>query len=363
MFNNFKKRKINTNIYFSENIGNRIKNNNSNLLIKIILISLLIIFFLWIFIKNSYNNFKTNPLIKDELIIEIKKWYSINDLANELKINNRFLKLYIKKNIPNFKLIAWTFKITKEATINEILDDLKKPLTPNQINITLLEWWNIYDIDSYLSEKKLIKKDEYINYVTNTNKINQLSKFFPFIKWLNTLEWYLYPDTYSIISNNFKINVLVIKQLENFENKVYNKILSNLNNKEIRKIINLASIVEKEEKNISEKSTVAWILKKRLENWWMIWADITVCYPHKLTSNECKMVITKYINEKSEYNTRTMTWLPKTPIWNPSFETINATLNYKNTSHWFYLHDTKTWKIYYADSNQWHTINKNRYLR
>jgi UPF0755 protein len=95
----------------------------------------------------------------------------------------------------------------------------------------------------------------------------------------------------------------------------------------------------------------------------MIWADITVCYPHKLTANECKMVITKYINEKSDYNTRTMSGLPKTPIWNPSFETINATVNYKKSNHWFYLHDIKTWKIYYADTNEWHTINKNRYLR
>jgi UPF0755 protein len=93
----------------------------------------------------------------------------------------------------------------------------------------------------------------------------------------------------------------------------------------------------------------------------MIWADATVCYPHKLTADECKMVVSKYIKEKSEYNTRTMKWLPKTPIWNPSFDTINATLHSKETSYWFYLHDTSTGKIYYAVTNEEHNVNKSKY--
>jgi cell division protein YceG involved in septum cleavage len=46
----------------------------------------------------------------------------------------------------------------------------------------------------------------------------------------------------------------------------------------------------------------------------MIGADITVCYPYRLTGNECKLVVSKYIKDKNEYNTRTMRGLPKTPI-------------------------------------------------
>jgi UPF0755 protein len=99
-------------------------------------------------------------------------------------------------------------------------------------------------------------------------------------------------------------------------------------------------------------------LKKRLNSGWQIWADVTVCYPHELTSNECKMVISKYISEISEYNTRTMVWLPKTPIWNPSFETINATLNDEKTDYWYYLHNISTGKIYYARTNAEHEANK-----
>jgi len=74
------------------------------------------------------------------------------------------------------------------------------------------------------------------------------------------------------------------------------------------------------------------------------------------------MVVSKYINEKSEYNTRTMVWLPKTPIWNPNFETIDATVNSETTPYFFYLHDNK-WNIYYAKNNSGHERNKNNYLR
>jgi UPF0755 protein len=345
------------------------KNINKSKKITYIKAIIIIIFLiLWITYK-SYLNFKSDILNKQEKIISIKSWENIKSLAQKLDINSDFLKTYLKYNENDFKLIKWNFKISKDAWIEQILKDLKKPIIENEINITILEWWNIFDIDNYLSNKKLIKSWEYISYVESKEKIKKLSDFFPFIEWLNTLEWFLYPDTYKVISNNFKINVFVIKQLESFEKKVYEKLFldkewnKKYENNTIEDVVNLASIVEKEEKNIKEKSTVAGILKKRLNSWWMIWADITVCYPYRLTSNECKLVVSKYINEKSEYNTRKMKWLPKSPIWNPSFETIDATLNDKESSYWFYLHDIKTWKIYYARTNSEHERNKRLYLR
>ena len=322
---------------------------------KIIIYILLIITLYLIYI---YNNFENKIIIKQQQIITINKWENLKILSKKLNINYYLLQHYIHNNNKNFKLLAWKFKIEKNSTITNIIKSLEKPLAEQQVNITILEWWNIFDIDRYLTNKWFINKWDYIKYVENHEKIKSLSKFYKFLNpAFITLEWFLYPDSYKI-KYPVQINKLVIKQLDNFEQKVYNKILLNKNTLDILKIINLASIVEKEEKTNSEKPTVAGILKKRLENNWNIWADITVCYPHKLTANECKMVISKYINEKSEYNTRTMTGLPKTPIWNPSFETIYSTLYYKKTQYWYYLHNIKTWKIYYWKTNIDHKNNK-----
>jgi len=324
----------------------------TKLIIWVIIIWLIIIY-------NNYSNFKTDILVKENKIIEIKSWETVKDLSKKLDINYYFLKEYLSDK--KFELLKWRFEINKDSNIEEILKSLEKPLAEKQVDVTILEWWNIFDIDDYLTKKWYINEWDYIKYTENPEKIKALSKFYSFIDPnFITLEWFLYPDSYEV-KYPVEINKLVIKQLDNFENKVYKKILKNKKPDEILQIVNLASIVEKEEKSNSEKSTVAGILKKRLENNWNIWADITVCYPHKLTANECKMVVSKYIWEKSEYNTRTMTGLPKTPIWNPQFSSIEAVVNPNITDYWFYLHNTNSGKIYYWKTNAEHEANK-KYL-
>ena len=336
-----------------------------SILFRVIFWSLTIIVFSFFILNSKYQNYKHKIIVQEKKIIKIEDGDTFQSLSNKLEINDIFLKYYLKNNIPNYELQKWTYKIEKNSDIWWIIESLNKPII-NDMNITILEWWNIYDIDNILNINWYINKWEYIEYITSNDKIKKISEFFDFIEPnYISLEWFLYPDTYKINPNNFKINNFVINQLETFEQKVYKKILgsNNLNNKEILDLINLASIVEKEEKNNKNKPIVAWILKKRLDQWWMLWADITVCYPYKLTSEECKMVITKYINTKNEYNTRTMIWLPKTPIWNPSFDTIKSTLNFKETKYYFYLHNIETWEIYYWETNYEHENNKTKYIK
>lgn len=323
-------------------------------------IIILVLWYLYIW----YSNFSSDVLISQKQEIIIKQQENFSDLSQRLSLNETYLKYYITKNHPDYALKVWRFNIPENATIEDILESLQKPIF-DTINITTLEGWNIFDTDEYLYNQWLIWEWEYIDYARNNEKIVALTEFFPFIENLTSLEWYLYPDTYAIDPATFAINKFVILQLETFETKVYNKLFwdADISLENFQSVINLASIVEKEEKNSAEKSTVAWILKKRLQEWWMIWADITVCYPYELTANECKLVVTKYLYEKNDYNTRQKTGLPLTPIWSPSYETIEATLNHKVTPYYFYLHDTQTGKIYYAIDNAGHENNKYLYLR
>lgn len=81
--------------------------------------------------------------------------------------------------------------------------------------ITLLPWWNVYDIDSYLYNNWLINSWEYINEIKNVSKY---SEKYQFLKWLET-EWFLYPDTYFIDLNTFSVEQTVSRQLDYFEKK------------------------------------------------------------------------------------------------------------------------------------------------
>ncbi len=342
-------------------------NENKKSKTKIFFIIFVILVLFYFYFKWNYNDFKTKSLILETKKISIEKWDSFANLWKKIsEFNNIYYKIYLKNNKLDFSLEEWIFELKKWENLREIFESLQQPILEEE-NITILEWWNIYDIDLNLTKKWLIEKWDYIAYVTNPEKIKALSEFFPFLenKDLKSLEWFLYPETYKVNPKEFGINILVIAQLEEFEKRVYKKLFEwKHENSTVYDVVNLASIVEREEKNKENKKTVAWILKKRLQQDWLIWADASVCYPHKITSAECSQAfIDSHILEKNNYNTRTKKWLPETPIWNPSYETIEATLNDKKTDYWYYLHNLKTGKIYYAKDEAEHQSNIRNYMR
>ena len=92
-------------------------------------------------------------------------------------------------------------------------------------------------------------------------------------------------------------------------------------------------------------------------------ADITLCYGLKKWYEICTptLIARSISDDNNIYNTRRKSWLTPTPIANPSLETISSVLNYKKSDNIFYLHD-KNWKIWVAETLEWHNINKNNYL-
>lgn len=329
---------------------------------KFLLLILIILWLAFVYFHFSYSNFKEKVIFTNEQNIEINRWETYYSLAKKLKLNDSYLKFYLKQNPPKKWLQAWTYKVTAWTNLAWLIKILEWNAISNDISLTIIEWLNIYDIDSILTKKSLIKTWEFIAY--EKDNLQSLKDQFPFLKYALTLEWFLYPDTYNINPNNFSLdNFVKTKLLANFETKVIKWLNLNPDDKNLLDNIIMASIVEKEEKNSSEKSIVAWVLKKRLKEWWQIWADATVCYPYELTYDECTPnFIVNHIHDKNDYNTRTMIWLPKTPICNPSAETIEATINSKDSPYYFYLH-APNWQIHYATTNEEHEANKDKYLK
>ena len=299
---------------------------------------------------------KVSPLIVDQ-------GSTFRSVLLEQGLDETMTKLYLRMNTPDFSLQAGRYDVEENMNLEDFLEALKSPLseTDLDINLTFLEGWNIFDIDEYLTSRRLIEVWDFINYAENDFRV--LEWDYDYLKAALSLEGFLYPDTYTVNTGTFTSEILARKMLSNFNTKIYQPYLANADAETIYDLINLASIVEKEERNSAEKSTVAGILKKRWQEGWQIGADITVCYPQRLTSEECKLSVTKYLYEQNDYNTRQMTGLPKTPIGNPSAETFEATLNSKDTPYYFYLHNVDTGKVYYATTNAEHERNKALYLR
>lgn len=74
-----------------------------------------------------------------------------------LEINATRYKIWLKYFAPSVpKLQTGTYKVTKSTTLSDTIASVLTKPTYTDITITILPGWNMYDIDAYLSEKKII---------------------------------------------------------------------------------------------------------------------------------------------------------------------------------------------------------------
>ena len=315
--------------------------------------------------------------------IKISKWDTYNAVRNKLsRLDRTFIKTYIKTHgidLPNLQ--PWTLNFTWSYTSSELIALLSKwpeVQNSNRIKITILEWRNIYDIDKTLTTKWLIQPWEYISYVSSSQNISDLKNKYSYISSdATTLEWYLYPDTYIINDQKPAIEQLIKLQLENFQTRIwdnyqflFNKLWDSLTADAFGfklssySVLKLASVIENEEKNNNNKSTIAWIFLNRIKDGMRLDADYTICYWYKTTYDQCtpNFIVSKLDDNANPYNTRRIIWLPPTPINSPTVSSIAAVLKYNLNEYHYYLH-ASDWQIYYAKNLTEHNDNKNRYLK
>ncbi len=319
-------------------------------------------------LKNAFWSVELNKTVV------IVSWDSFSKFLWDLpKLKQIWLKFRVKSSnsiLDISKIEEWSYVFSGNYSQNDFLKVISQWPKSIYQKYTVLEWRSVYDIDDDLTKKWFISQWEYIDFVSNSTYISKYQNRYEFLSKagnLAILEWFLYPDTYFLDMEWNIIDQLVYLQLDNFNNKVWKKYESQIS--AFKKLdwyetVILASIIEKEEKNDANKSTVAWIFVNRLDKKMLLGADITLCYGLKKPYAECTPnVIVKNLNDSSNvYNTRANSWLTPQPIANPSQETILAVLNYKNTDYLYYLHDNN-WVIRYGKTLQEHNANKQKYLK
>lgn len=325
-------------------------------------ILLFIIIFLWY-------KFLFWSITLDSKII-IQPWNNFQTFASKLSKSEQFrIKLYLflnKKNIDLSHIDVWNYYFSWSYSPSSFIQIIKDWPQTNYSRYTVLEWRSIYDIDADLTKKWFIQAWEYISFVTDPIYISRYQSRYDFLAkaWsITSLEWFLYPDTYNIDIEKDYIDQLVYLQLDTFNKKVRSKISDQNFPLDFYKFISLASVVEKEERNSANKATVAWILLNRIQIWMRIDADITLCYGYKQAYESCtpSFIASKLSDTNNPYNTRWNAKFVPQPISNPSFDTINSTLNYKKTDYMYYLHDNN-WNIYYGQTLDQHNQNKRNHL-
>ena len=271
-------------------------------------------------------------------------------------------KIYLKLNGLDGSLQAGVFLLQKSLSVSDLIIALQTGKTA-EIAITIPEGYTVRDIDALLAEVGLSEVGDIVD-CANTCDFSTF-EFLPedtsvLAQRGGKLEGYLFPDTYYAPVDGFVAKFFLERMLGNFRKQIitpYEGLIANELHS-LHEIVTMASLVEKESRKDDERSTVAGILWKRLDEGWGLGVDAAVRY---IADKPTEDITVGDLNINSPYNLRKFTGLTPGAIANAGKKSFEAVLYPKDTRYWYYLHD-KTGQIHYSETNEEHNTKRYMYL-
>ena len=285
----------------------------------------LIIIMLSAWLWSSYQS-----ALKEKLVVQNKSIdYSIKsgssltsiiyDLANKNIIKQpRYLLLYARLNGLSNKMKTGDYRLTSDHTAQEFLDDIFSGKVV-QFSLTIIEGWSFNQLLEAINNHPQIKHT-----IADKSKKEIMHE----LELAGThYEGQFLPDTY-----NFPKGLTDIEFLKRAHTSLKSVLKEEWNNRTVGlpyinayEALTMASIVEKETGQASERKQIAGVFIRRLEKRMRLQTDPTVIYGmgNKYKGNIRK----KDLLRDTPYNTYRRHGLPPTPIALPGRDAIHAALH------------------------------------
>ena len=288
----------------------------------ILFIILIILFFtVWFYIE-YYLPYKGETESK---VIEIERGVHVKAIAKKLerekiiKNSTAFLIGY-KIFFKNKSLKAGEYLFYFPVSCHQVLSKLIKGEILLHL-ITIPEGLTIEEIAEIYKEKLGISKEEFLKATKSTNLIKEIDKK------ARDLEGYLFPETYHFpkgISADKIVETMILQFKKIFDEKWRKRALDLGMN--VREIVILASLIEKETSVPEEKPLISAVFHNRLKKGMKLECDPTIIYALKREGKYENRIRTRDKKFDSPYNTYLYYGLPPGPICNPGRESLKAAL-------------------------------------
>lgn len=270
---------------------------------------------------------------KEEIQVKIEKGESLTDIAKKLKDKDiidsaTLFKLWARITGNSDKLKAGRYSFRKHTGVRATLRTLVEGKSLS-IAVTIPEGYTLREIAELFEHKAGIDKDEFLALAHDTSYIRRLG-----LKG-NSLEGFLYPDTYFIyygIESSQVIEAMVRRFFTIFNDKFKQR--SQDIGLSMEEVVTLASIIEEEAQVDSEKFIISSVYHNRLRMGKLLECDATIQYilpkrKARLLYNDLKI--------DSPYNTYLYPGLPPGPICSPGRTAIKAALWPKKTDYLYFV--------------------------
>lgn len=218
-----------------------------------------------IFVGYLYWNFVFQPASKEkkEIVFEITPQKSFMTIANELEKENlvknaHFFNVYAKISGLRNKIKVGEYALNSNMRPKEILSVLISGISIAK-PLTIPEGYNLFEIAEIFEKMGLSKKEDFLKLAFDPEFVKSITG-----EDASSLEGFLYPETYQVTKYMGLRDIISaqVKQFKSvFKSILEQKQISNLNPKEI---LILASIIEKETGNPSERVLVSSVFHNRL---------------------------------------------------------------------------------------------------
>ncbi|KPA14101.1 aminodeoxychorismate lyase [Candidatus Magnetomorum sp. HK-1] len=306
-------------------------------------------FFLYTYSPSGLHEPRSVKVLKGETFYNIAKNFEKDHLiANNytFTILARFLKIdkKIKSGIYSLSPAMSPFLILQKLSSGNI--ELTKVVFPEGYTIELM--------GLALEQANIVSKNDFVAYAHNPHIARSLGI------QADSLEGYLFPDTYSFSQNSSP--EAVVKTLLNRFWTIFDESFCKRAEEvgfSIHDVVTFASIVEKETGQANERPIISSVFHNRLKRNMRLESDPTVIYGIK---NFDGNLTRKHLNTKTPYNTYRIKGLPHGPIANPGEQSIRAAL-YPETSKYLYFVSKQDGTHHFSTNLKSHNRAVNLYQR
>ena len=214
------------------------------------------------------------------------------------------------------KVQAGEYEFNAAMLPGSILEKLEKGLVIRH-QVTIPEGYNNREIAELLEKKSLSQKEKFLDKASDRAFLSAIGVD------ATTAEGFLFPDTYHF-PKGMSEEVIIKKMVSRFrEASAYDEARAGAVGLSLKEVVTLASIVEKETGDASERPRIARVFLNRLKKGIPLQSDPTVIYGIKDFNGN---LTRKDLFTKTPYNTYQRRGLPPGPIANPGADSIRAVL-------------------------------------
>ncbi|MCW5943661.1 MAG: endolytic transglycosylase MltG [Fimbriimonadaceae bacterium] len=250
--------------------------------------------------------------------------------------NARALFLYARVRRQNVPVATGTYRLKPNLDRDAVLALLRKPIR-QMVRVPAYYW--IARTAKLLEEKEVCTAAEYI---AATRRPADFQKLFPFPLPADSLEGYLYPDTYDL-PPLLGAEQTIMRQLAAFQKKVWEPLGEP---KELHRALVIGSMVQLEAALDEERPKIAGVIENRIAKKMRLQIDATVNY----ALQEWRPLLrAEYASVKSPYNTYLIPGLPPGPICSPTVASIAGALHPDKHDYLYYVAMPERFHLFSSD--------------